>query len=244
MGARIWLGRAEGSGDPWFAALRRVGRDPRPLPLIRRRPLPLGPADREALLHPESFAWAFFASGTAVRRLWEARAAGNAARDSAPAPWPARCPCAAVGPATAAALRAHGVEPALTGSGSGADLARAFLALEPPVRPLPPAPLLVLAARGGRPELRALLAAANYRPRVVELYRTEPLLGPVPPPEEPILLYSPSGARALAARVADPARHPVWAIGPTTAAAARELGFAVVQTLTHPTPEALLERIP
>jgi uroporphyrinogen-III synthase len=125
---------------------------------------------------------------------------------------------AAVGPGTAEALRAHGIEPAFVARESSQDGL---------VRELP------------RPAGRVLLAAAEgARRRPVEeldadfvpLYRTR-LLTPEPPPGDVVVLASGSAARAYAA-VGGGA--PAVSIGPETTRIAESLGLTVVaEAPTH-----------
>jgi uroporphyrinogen III methyltransferase/synthase len=120
---------------------------------------------------------------------------------------------AAIGPATADALRAHGLH---------VDLVAATHTQEGLRDELPPGRALLAAAEGAR---RDVLEAD-----LLPLYRTVELV--VEPPEADLaLLMSGSAARALAATGA---RIPVIAIGPQTAAAARAEGLDVVaEAETH-----------
>jgi uroporphyrinogen-III synthase len=91
-----------------------------------------------------------------------------------------------------------------------------------------------------RPAGRVLLAAAEGARRLLldeldadflPLYRTLELVPDVPPEGDLVVLASPSAASALAA---SGARIPAVAIGPQTAAAAREHGIEVVaEAETH-----------
>ncbi|HET7567332.1 MAG TPA: uroporphyrinogen-III synthase [Gaiellaceae bacterium] len=116
---------------------------------------------------------------------------------------------AAIGPGTADALRAAGHEP---------DLVPRVHTQEGLRHELPPAPgrVLLAAAEGAR---RDVLDA-----EFLALYRTVELAPDAPPEGDIVVLASPSAARALAATGA---RIPAVAIGPLTAAAAREHGILV-----------------
>lgn len=114
---------------------------------------------------------------------------------------------AAIGPATAAALRAHGL---------AVDLVAVTHTQEGLRDELPPGRYLLAAALGARRDI----LDADFLP----LYRTVELKPPAPDGDIALLL-SGSAARALAATGA---RLPVVAIGPQTAAEARRLGFDVV----------------
>jgi uroporphyrinogen-III synthase len=120
---------------------------------------------------------------------------------------------AAIGPATADALRSHGLR---------VDLVAATHTQEGLRAELPEGTILVAAAEGAR---RDVLEGA-----FLPLYRTVELR-PVVPSVDLALLMSGSAARALAATGA---RMPIVAIGPQTAAEAREAGLDVVGVaVTH-----------
>jgi len=138
---------------------------------------------------------------------------------------------AAIGPGTAAELRAHGLEP---------DLVPAVSTQEGLLAELPrPAGHVLLAAAEGARRLLVDELDADFLP----LYRTVELRPAAPPEGDLVLLASPSAARALAATGA---RLPAVAIGPQTAAAAREHGIEVVaEAETHDLPGlvAAVERL-
>jgi uroporphyrinogen-III synthase len=114
---------------------------------------------------------------------------------------------AAIGPATAEALRSHGLR---------VDLVAAAHTQEGLREELPEGTVLLAAAEGAR---RGVLDA-DFLP----LYRTIELR-PEVPEADVALLMSGSAARALAATAA---RIPVVAIGPQTEAEARDLGLDIV----------------
>jgi uroporphyrinogen III methyltransferase/synthase len=114
---------------------------------------------------------------------------------------------AAIGPATADALRSHGLR---------VDLVAATHTQEGLRDELPEGTLLLAAAQGARQDV----LEADF----LALYRTIELR-PGPPSADVALLLSGSAARALAATGA---RMPVVAIGPQTAAEARAAGLEVV----------------
>jgi uroporphyrinogen III methyltransferase/synthase len=113
---------------------------------------------------------------------------------------------AAIGPATADALRAHGL---------AVDLVATTHTQEGLRDELPEGRLLLAAAEGARRDV----LAADFLP----LYRTVEL-HPEPPQADVALLMSGSAARALAATGA---HVPVVAIGPQTATEARAQGLEV-----------------
>ena len=119
---------------------------------------------------------------------------------------------AAVGPGTAEALRAHGIEPAFVPSDSSQDgLLREL--------PRPAGRVLFAAAEGARRGPVDALGAD-----FVPLYRTR-LLGPEPPAGDVVVLASGSAARAYAAVGG---RAPVVSIGPQTSHVAASVGLTVI----------------
>lgn len=125
---------------------------------------------------------------------------------------------AAVGPGTAEALRAGGIQPAFVPSCStGDELAREL--------PRPAGRVLFAAAEGARREPIDALDAD-----FVPLYRTR-LLTPEPPDGDLVVLASGSAARAYAGVGG---RAPAVTIGPQTSAAARAAGLRVSrEAATH-----------
>jgi uroporphyrinogen-III synthase len=125
---------------------------------------------------------------------------------------------AAVGPGTAEALRAHGIEPAFVPRESSQEgLLREF--------PRPAGRVLFAAAEGARRRPIEELGAD-----FVPLYRTR-LLTPDPPDGDVVVLASGSAARAYAA-VGGAA--PAVTIGPETTRVAQSVGLAVAaEASTH-----------
>jgi uroporphyrinogen III methyltransferase/synthase len=125
---------------------------------------------------------------------------------------------AAVGPGTAEALRARGIEPAFVPAVSTQDGLVAEL-------PQPWGRVLVAAAEGAR---RTAVDALDAD--FVALYRTR-LLTPEPPAGDVVVLASGSAARAY---VAIGGRAPAVSIGPETSRIARSAGLEVVaEARTH-----------
>ena len=127
-------------------------------------------------------------------------------------------PIAAVGPGTAEALRAYGLEPAFVPvEASQEGLLREF--------PRPAGRVLFAAAEGARRRPIEELEAD-----FVALYRTR-LLQPEPPHGDVVVLASGSAARAYAAIGG---RAPAVSIGPETTRVARSVGLDVVaEAATH-----------
>jgi uroporphyrinogen III methyltransferase/synthase len=130
---------------------------------------------------------------------------------------------AAIGPGTADALREHGLH---------AELVPKTHTQEGLLAELPPGRVLLAAAEGAR-RLLVDERGADFLP----LYRTVELRPPAPVGDV-ALLASASAARALAATGA---RLPVVAIGPQTAAEAREHGLDVVAVADSYDLEGLLD---
>ncbi|HZB86852.1 MAG TPA: uroporphyrinogen-III synthase [Gaiellaceae bacterium] len=120
---------------------------------------------------------------------------------------------AVVGPGTAAALREHGVEPALVARRSTQEGLAAEL-------PRPPGRVLFAGAEGARDVLVRVLGA-----EFVPLYRTVEDAPEVFPDADLVVLASASAARALARLRRD---LPCVSIGPVTTAEARRRALSVV----------------
>ena len=129
---------------------------------------------------------------------------------------------AAIGPATAEALRSHGVH---------VDLVAAIHTQEGLRDELPDGTRLLAAAEGARQNV----LEADFLP----LYRTVELRPDVPEADL-ALLMSGSAARALAAAGA---RMPVVAIGPQTAAEARAAGLDVAAVAASHDVDGLVEAL-
>jgi uroporphyrinogen III methyltransferase/synthase len=188
---KVVVTRADEQADTLVARLEALGHEVVRCPLIRIEPL----GDEQ--IDPSPYDWVVVTSRNGAREL--------ARRLSAP---PRRL--AAVGPGTAAALREHGLEPALVPK---VHTQEGLLA------ELPLGTVLLAAAEGAR-RLLVDERDADFLP----LYRTVELRPPAPHGDV-ALVASASAARALAATGA---RLPVVAIGPLTAAEARRRGLDVV----------------
>jgi uroporphyrinogen III methyltransferase / synthase len=129
---------------------------------------------------------------------------------------------AAIGPATAEALRSHGLR---------VDLVAATHTQEGLREELPAGTLLLAAAEGARRDV----LEADFLP----VYRTTELRPDVPDADVAVLM-SGSAARALAATGT---RVPVVAIGPQTAAEARSAGLDVVSVAVVHDLDGLVEAL-
>lgn len=191
---RVAVTRAAGQADELARRLQEIGCEAVLWPLIAIEPLGGAPIDASA------YDWVVVTSPNGAGEL----AGRLAAR-------PRRL--AAIGPGTAAALRAHGLEPDLVPRDSTQEGLLAEL-------PGPAGRVLVAAAEGARRLLVDELGA-----EFLALYRTHELAPEAVPDLDVVLLASPSAARALARTAAS--RLPVVVIGPQTAATARELGLEI-----------------
>ena len=197
---RVVLTRTREVSPRLAEALRAQGFQVDECPLIRIERID-GPAVRA-----EGYDWIVLTSRAAVEALFE-RLEG-----SLPA-------VAAVGPGTADALRAHGVEPALVARASTQEGLLAEL-------PSPSGRVLFAGAEGARDVLvRSLEADA------VALYRTIEERPEVFPDCDLVVLASASAARAFAALELD---IPCVSIGPITSAEAGRHGVRIVaEAATH-----------
>jgi uroporphyrinogen-III synthase len=197
---RLIVTRPEGQEEPLVSRLDALGHDVVHCPLVRVEPLP-GP-----IVDADGYDWLIVTSANAAREL-RRRVLGTPRR------------VAAVGPATAEALRAAGLNPDLVPRVSSQEGLLAEL-------PRPPGRVLFAGAEGARRLLVDELGAD-----FVPLYRTIELRPRELPAGDLVVLASASAARAWAALgVALPA----VSIGPQTTAAARAAGVEVVaEAVTH-----------
>lgn len=197
---RIVVTRPRAQAGPLVERLERLGHEVVECPLIEVEAIePPAPLDFSA------YDWVVVTSPNGAEQLVR-RLDG------------ARPRIAAIGPGTAEALRAHGIEPSLVPAVSTQEgLLGAF--------PNPPGRVLVAAAEGARRLLPDSLGAD-----FIPLYRTR-LLEPLPPEGDLVVLASSSAARAYAALGAD---LPVVSIGPQTTRAALAAGVRILaEARTH-----------
>jgi len=200
---KIVVTRAEAQADSLVASLEALGHEVVRCPLIRIEPLGDEPID------PAAYDWVVVTSPNGADEIGRRLAAA-----------PRRF--AAIGPATAEALRRNGYEP---------DLVSRVHTQEGLRDELPPGRALLAAAEGAR---QGVIEA-----EFLALYRTVELSPPAPEGDV-ALVASASAARGLAATGA---RVPVVAIGPQTAAAAREAGLDVVAEATEHDLDGLLDAL-
>lgn len=192
--------RPRTQAGPLVERLEALGHDVVECPLIEIEPIePAPPLDTSA------YDWVIVTSPNGAE-LFERRRVGQLPK------------VAAVGPGTAEALRAHGIEPTLVSRVSTQEgLSAEF--------PRPQGRVLFVGAEGSR---RLLIDALGAD--FVPLYRTR-LLRPDPPDGDLVVLASGSAARAFAALGAD---IPGVSIGPQTTRVARAAGLTIVgEARTH-----------
>lgn len=200
MTTRVVLTRAEETSTELAKALRDEGYDVTECPLIRIEPIE-GPP-----IAVSGYDWLVLTSRQGVEQLF--------ARLDGPVP-----SVAVVGPGTAAALQAHGVQPALVARESTQEGLVAEM-------PRPPGRVLFAGAEDARDVLVRELGAD-----FVALYRTVELRPEGFPDADLVVLASASAARALSAIRRD---LPCVSIGPVTSEEARAAGLTVVaEAATH-----------
>jgi uroporphyrinogen-III synthase len=192
--------RGQAGTDELASRLRALGHDVSLCPLIAVEPV--GPPTIDV----SRYDWVIVTSGNAAREL-AARRRGRIRR------------LAAVGPGTAAELRAHRLEPDLVPTVSSQEGLLAEL-------PRPAGRALFAGAEGAR-RLLADELGADF----VALYRTIELRPPDFPSADLVILASGSAARAYSALGE---RAPAVSIGPQTTLAARKGGVTVLaEASTH-----------
>jgi len=249
-GVRIAVTRPREQGEELAAALAALGAEPVVAPAIRIEPAPdPAPLDR-ALAACESYDWVVFTSANGV-----AAVRGRLEALGLPLGALATARIAAVGPATAAAVRELGVEPAFVPDVHRAEEIPAGLG------DLTGARMLLPQAEAPAVDLASLLEAGGADVDAVVAYRT--VAADLTPETraalargiDVLLLASGSAARAVAAaaRAHEEVRLAVEralvvCIGPRTAETARQVefsvGFVVEEHTTEGLIRALLARLP
>jgi uroporphyrinogen III methyltransferase/synthase len=206
---RIVVTRAVAQARPLADRLAALGHQVVLCPLLEIEPLGDEPLDVSA------YDWVVVTSPNGAGELARRRA-GEPRR------------LAAVGPGTAEALRAQGLEPDVVADDSRQEGLLAVL-------PDDPGRVLVAAAEGARRLLAAELAAD-----FIPLYRTRERVPAEAPEGDLAVLASPSAARAFG-RLAAP--MPVVSIGPETTRAARRAGLEVLREAEPHTLDGLVRAV-
>jgi uroporphyrinogen-III synthase len=242
-GLRIAITRPQGQADSFAERLEVLGAVVIRFPTIAiAPPSDTGLLDR-ALARLDSYDWVIFTSANGVDHLWKRGTAIGADMGAI-----RRCRVAAIGPATADALRKRGVEPDLV---PDEFVAEAILDALPDVRGLR---ILLPRADIARPVLRDELIACGAQVDQVAAYRTVPAqpdaaaFAALRTGVDIIAFTSASTVRNFAGLVGDELDDMlsgvrVACIGPITAQAARELGLPVHVVASEYTVEGLVEAI-
>jgi uroporphyrinogen-III synthase len=206
---RVIVTRAAAQAEPLVAALRASGFDVVVCPLIDIEPIDDGPID------VRGYDWVIVTSVNGAIELARRRS-GDVPR------------VAAIGTATAAALREHGLAVDFVPRQATQDALVAEL-------PRPAGRALFVGAEGARRLIVSELGA-DFR----AVYRTRLLRPHAPPQGDLAVLASPSAARAFAGLAPT---VPVVTIGPQTTAAAREAGLVVLAEAPDATVDALVATV-
>lgn len=214
----VFISRNLSEAPDFHRLLAAEGWSVRGFSLLQLTPLPFAwPSER--------MDWVFFASSFGVKCFFES---GSFHRPD--------IQFAALGPATAAALRrfVHPVD--FVGTGEPASTASAF-------RPLAEGKTVLFpAARHSRRSVPELLGAA-VRSIHLPVYDNRPLPDPPRLDDDVLVLTSRLNAEAYFSKHPLQPHQQVVAIGPTTAAALRELGLGAVEESLAPSAEALVNTV-
>jgi uroporphyrinogen-III synthase len=252
-GIRVVVTRPAHQAEGLCAAFEAAGATVERLPLIA-----VVPPDDPAPLHHAAadlarYRWIAFTSANAVRAL--AEAAGGSLEKL-----PGDVKVAAIGKATARALREVGARVDLVSEGGrGAVLAEELMATDAEsAHPPPRGPVLLPLAADARPDLADGLRAAGYEVEEVVAYdkrapgdtldRARRLF----PPGEPlgwVTFTSPRIAQTFVEILQSldkdwPARRPTLraaSIGPTTTAALKDLGIRTIAEASSPSDDNLVQ---
>lgn len=245
FGRTIVVTRARGSGVGFAAALRRLGADAIDFPTIEIAPPKSFAALDKAIAHLDSFDWIIFTSATGVESFIERlKSLGRDIRDIG------RASIAAIGPATAARLADHALrvaavpdeyraEAIISALGAKRIRGQCFLIPRAEVaREILPETLREKGAKTVEiaPAYRTVKPIRAHAERMRELIAAGAI--------DLVTFTSSSTVTNFCELVGDSAKGlRAAAIGPITAATARERGFEVVVTPGEYTTPALTEAI-
>lgn len=238
-GKRIVITRPPEKAADLADLLRGRGAEPVIMPTITTRP-PADPGPLDSLLRQlPTYDWVIFTSANAVDYTWprlEALSIDPIALEG--------MHFAAIGPATAHALEAHGVHPALVPREHVAEALFEALREQAPLTDLR---ILIPHANLARPVLVDLLRGAGAVVDTAVAYETvRPDIDPaiLAEPFDAVTFTSPSTVRHFVELFDDPkpilGAAQVVCIGPITADAAREVGLAVHAEAEPHTAEGLV----
>jgi uroporphyrinogen III methyltransferase/synthase len=244
LGLRIAVTRPQGQAGSLIEGLERLGAEAIHCPTIRIMEDEVGPGLRRAISDLDSFDWVVFTSANGVRVFWKALRAVRATTAL-----PARLRVAAIGPATGRVLSERGVEPTLVPDEYVAEAVADALT---EVEDLTGRRVLLPRAAGARKVLPERLQAAGARVDELAVYEALPDEEGIARLREAverrfvdmITFTAASTVRCFVDRAgADVGEARVAAIGPITAAVARELGLRVDVEAEEYTVEGLLRAI-
>ncbi len=218
---RVFITRSLPDDSLFRQLLTAAGWEVAGFSLIRFRPAPFA--------HVPAADWLFFYSKKAVQFFFAGLL--ESGRSLSPA---ARL--AALGPGTAAAIKAQGREVAFTGDGDPDHAADAFLPLARRQRVLFPR------AANSRRSVQKRLAGHVESIELI-VYRNEARTDRPPPPAEVLVFTSPLNAQAFFAIKPPGPDQRIIAIGRTTAAALQELGAREVAIAEAPNETALAQQV-
>ena len=241
-GMRVFVTRTRAQAGKLSAMLRDAGAEPLEFPAIKIvEPSSYAPLD-DALKRVGRYAWVLFTSANAVEHAWDRL---GAVRLDARAF--ADCGVAAVGPATADALRAHGIEPDFVPSKYTTEALAKELGPPSDVR----TDVLLPQAEDAPKDLERALAANDWKPHVVPAYRTVPDEDAVEAGRDAlragvdaVLFTSASTVENFVRNWgAPPVGTVVCCIGPRTAKAALDAGIASAAESPESSIEALVNTL-
>jgi uroporphyrinogen III methyltransferase/synthase len=244
QGLRIAVTRPRGQAGSLIEGLERLGAEAIHCPTIRIVEDEVAPGLRRAIGELESFDWIVFTSANGVRVFWKALRAVRAR-----AALPARLRVAAIGPATGRALGEHGVNPTLIPDEYVAEAVADALT---GVDDLTGRRVLLPRAAGARKALPERLQTAGARVDEVAVYESLPdeegierLRGAVERGGVDMITFTSASTVRCFVDAAGPdvGEARIAAIGPITAAVARELGMLVDVEAEEYTVEGLLRAI-
>lgn len=248
FGRRVLVTRPAEQAGSLIEVLRDAGADAVSMPAIAIEPPEDSAPLRAAVEGTGRYDWVIFTSANGVKAFFrELRAQGGDARRFG------KARVAAIGPATAERLRAHGIEPdVVPDEFRGEAVAERLIAMHPDgmgaVR------VLLARAAVARDALPELLRAAGARVDVVAAYRSVPCGGAAAASVREMIergdvhvatFTSPSTVESTLAALGDGAaallsRLTLASIGPVTTEAAVRHGLDVAVTATHYTSAGLV----
>ncbi len=236
----VVLLRASDPSDPYEAVLEAAGFDVRSRPVLAFSPVA---PERlaAALARPEAYAGLVVTSPRAVAAIRGCYPDPG----RLPAGWREK-PVYAVGPRTAAAVRALGWTPVGEEAGSGAALASIIITAAEHGAEGAARPYLFLCGDRRRDDVPHRLTAAGLAVEECVVYRTHVRAGVKLPPASPggwLVFFSPSGVETVHPGEVRASGWRVAAIGPTTARALAEAGIPASAVAAEPTPEALRDAL-